>query len=285
MFDYQPNENFEPSSHTKQWYLYTHKTEYSFSGVPLPGLFQTTHYEWQVAGFLAIFLLEGIATFWASREGVVITAILVSIFVDLVLAVGAHRFQRSVCKLRNELVFEQDKEASLIRRQIKRTLAKQRLCYLMIAVSGVLKFVWFFDAYRIFDATALFVFTCYAIGAMLHMSCTGYALFTFILERKLYREHARYVETRGEAFAYGTDPLPHPLGEHQFVPLRVGKHEIKSDGNGKFWLYTFGVLTDAELRELIAKQYTPEQRRLLAIEGTSHQAMILTQGDAEGSQV
>ena len=103
MFDFQYQENFEPSSNTKEWCLYTHKTEHSFSGVTLPGLFQTTYYEWQMLGFVAIFVLEGMATYWCYIEGVLITAILASIFVDILFAIVAHVFSKDIRKLKNEL--------------------------------------------------------------------------------------------------------------------------------------------------------------------------------------
>jgi hypothetical protein len=282
MFDFQPNETFEPSSSTKHWCLYTHKTEHSFAGVPLPGLFQTTHYEWQVAGFLAIFLLEGTATYWAYRMGVIITAILASIFIDLVLAVVAHAFQSPICRLRNELVYEEDEVASALRMQLKKFIRRQRAFYSLIALSAMFKFLWFFSVYSAFDATALFVFTCYTLGAVLHMNSTGYAIFTLIFARKIRGEHIEYIETNARSFCYKPDPLKHALGENSLVSVVVGKHEIKEEPGDGYWLSTSGVLTDAELREMIAKQHTADQRRTVAIEGTRSQIVILKQGPEGG---
>jgi len=53
---------------------------------------------------------------------------------------------------------------------------------------------------------------------------------------------------------------------------------VEKGEDGKFWLFTYGVLTDPQLRELIARQPQPEQKRMLAIDGVRHQIVILDQG-------
>ena len=61
MYDFQFSENFEPTKNTKKWALYTHKSTSTFAHLQLPGLFQTTYYEWQIFGVIGIFLVEGLA--------------------------------------------------------------------------------------------------------------------------------------------------------------------------------------------------------------------------------
>ena len=136
-------------------------------------------------GFVCVFLLEGVATYWSSREGVVITAILASIFLDLVLAVTAHVYQKSICRMKNEMVYEDDINVGAIKNKLKRIMLKQHFFYLLIFISALFKIYWFLSVYRIIDATTLFIMTCYILGAILHIICTGYAVFTFIFNRKI----------------------------------------------------------------------------------------------------
>ena len=278
MFDFNYEENFEPSSNTKQWCLYTHKTPRAFAGVNLPGLFQTTNYVWQILGFIAIFLLEGLATFWCFLEGVVITAILASIFVDLVLAIVAHLYQKDICRMQNELIYEEQENAGRIERQLKSFKLRQNFFYLLIMISAIFKIFWFFDVYRIVDATMLFIMTCYIIGAILHITCTGYALFTFIFNWKINREHNAYLDSNHTVYAFDKNsPLRTRLNSQDVHEAQVGRHQIIKDPDGHIYLETLGVLTDAELWTLIGKQVEQEHKRALAVDGVRHQILILEQ--------
>ncbi len=278
MFEFKYDENFEPSSNTKQWWLYTHKTERSFSGVTLPGLFQTTYYEWQMLGFIMIFLLEGIATYWCYQEGVIITAILASMFVDIVLAIVAHIFQKDICKKKNELVYEDDVNLGAIKRNLASKQLKQRFFYLLIFISALFKIFWFFSVYGLVDATTLFIMTCYLIGAILHITCTGYAIFTFIFNRKLSKEYNKYLDSKHQMFAFDeTLPLRSKLSSTDLKEAEVGRHMITKGEDGHFYLETFGILTDSQLWALIGKQIEPEQKRALAVDGVKHQMLILQQ--------
>ena len=276
MFDFNYNENFEPSSNTKAFWLYTKKREMTSYGVTRPGLFATVNYEWQVVGFFTIFILEGIATWWAYREGVAITAILVSIFVDMVLAILSHLPQRDITRLKNLKMFAIGTDLANARMQQSNRRMVQRFFYLLIVVSACFKFYWFFSVYEVFDSTALFVLACYLIGALLHISCTGYAIFTTIFERKINREHREYNASGGTRHAF--DPgQPRPLRFDTAVELKtveVGRHKIERAAEG-FFLYTNGVLTDKELTTMIGMQITPDQQRVVAIEGVRHQYNLL----------
>jgi hypothetical protein len=279
MFEFQYSEKFEPTRSAKEWWLYTHKTSTTFAGVPLPGFFQTTNYEWQVTGFFTIFLLEGLATYWSYYEGVAITAILVSIFFDIVLALVAHRFQRPIAQLKNDLVFTENTSNKAKQKILAGKKFWQNFFYLLILVSALFKLLWFFLVYQVFDATCLFVFTCYLIGAVLHIACTGYAVFTFIFFRIIKREHNQYIKSEGAEFAFNPDnPLRSRIAtEMELETVVVGHHELKKDSDGKFFFFTRGVLMDKELFEMIGHQLSPEQKRTVAIEGVKQQYAILQQ--------
>lgn len=281
MFEFRFSEDFAPSSNTKEWSLYTHKTEQQVEGVVHPGLFQTTYYEWQMIGLAAIVLLEVAATYWCKIEGVVITAILASIFLDVVLAVVAHVFQKDICRLKNRMVYESDREIGIIKKRLQSARLKQRFFYFLIVVSAVFKIFWFVTVYNVIDATTLFITTCYLVGALLHARCTGYAIFTFIFNRKMSSEHAKYVDSRGERSAFDpAKPIPAIIaGPEDLAPVsvEVGRHRLFTK-EGQTLLHTLGVLTDAELTEMVGRQPQPEQKRVLLISGIKHQMEILTQG-------
>ena len=278
MYDFQFSENFEPSQNTKKWCLYTHKGTSTFAHLQLPGFFQTTYYEWQILGFIGIFLIEGLATYWCFLEGVIITAILASIFIDLVLAVVAHMFQKSICKMKNELFHEGETVSGAIKRRLSATKLRQRFFYLLIFVSALFKIFWFLNVYGIVDATTLFIMTCYLIGAILHITCTGYALFTFVFNRKIKNEHDKYDDSERKVFAFNDkDPLRTQLSSNTLHEAEAGRHRITNADDGNMYLETFGVLSDSELWTMIGRQIEPERKRTLAIDGVRHQMLILEQ--------
>lgn len=224
-------------------------------------------------------MLEGLATYWSFIEGVIITAILASIFIDFVLAITSHLFQQDICKMKNELIWADDKRVGAISNKLKSAKQKQHFFYLLILISALFKIFWFYNVYTIIDATTLFIMTCYIIGAILHITCTGYAIFTFLFNTKINREHKKYQNTMRKEFAFDErEPLrSDALNSADLNPAEVGRHRLVKANDGKFYLETFGVLTDSDLRSLIGRQTNPEQRRSLAIDGVKHQMLILQQ--------
>ena len=279
MNEFNYEENFAPSRTTKDWWLWTHKSPQKISGVSVPGLFQTTHYEWQLIGFFSIFLLEGIATFWSFTFGVAITAILVSIFVDVVLAIVAHIWHKEICRLKNENVFTEGERNTANGQKISRLKLVTYFFYLLILGSAGFKCFWFFSVYsigHIFDSTALFIFVCYALGAILHITCTGYAFYTLIFKIKIRGEHNAYINSDGAEHSFNvTTPLKGLIEtKMQLHPTEVGRHKIVKEDDGKFYFHTFGILTDKELRQFIGRQIEREQKRTVASEGVKHQYTI-----------
>lgn len=283
MFRFPYNETFEPSEQTKKWWLYTHKTEESFAGIRLPGLFQTTNYEWQVSGFFAIFILEGLATYWAWNEGVAITAILVSIFIDIFLAVLSHIPQKKICRLENENVFEVGEKNKSNQRKINAKKLIRNLFYVAIVFSAAFKFTWFYLVYMTFDSTALFILVCYLLGAILHITCTGYAIFTFIFNWKLRSEYNKYTDSDGQEFSENPMQLPIKTSA-DLQSVEIGRHRLVREDGG-FRLFTGGVLSDDQLKEMVGRQHSnPEAVRILAIEGVRQQVNILKQTSKQKPQ-
>ncbi|MEW6617998.1 MAG: hypothetical protein AB1422_01385 [bacterium] len=207
--------------------------------------------------------------------GVIITAILASIFVDLALAIVAHIFQKSICKMKNELVYKENDEKRITERSLRSTQSLQRFFYSLILLSAGFKICWFLSARSTPDATALFIGVCYFLGAILHITCTGYAIFTFIFKGKIKREYNKYLNSKSQAFGFDeNNPIETELTSGKLKTVTVGHHEI-IESDAKFLLKTLGVLTDEELWSMIARQDAGEPKRTLAIEGVEHQIKIL----------
>ena len=275
MIDIDNNENFEPSSETKVWWLYTHKTPHKIAGVLLPGVFQTTNYVEQILGFIAIFLLEGLATFWCFSEGVIITAILASIVVDLVLALVAHLYQKDICRLQNELIYEEQNKQGAIALKLKSLKLRQNFFYLLIMISAIFKIFWFYDVYRIIDATTLFIMTCYIVGAILHITCTGYVLFTFRFSLKMKSEYKKFLKSNQTE--YVRTKASQKLNYKGIKEVVAGPHRVTKRKDGQIYLETLGVLTDKELRGLILNQPDAESQGAMAKAGVRHQISMLGQ--------
>ncbi|RYC70179.1 MULTISPECIES: hypothetical protein [Spirosoma] len=278
-FDFPPGQDFVPSKETKNFWLYTKKSKRTFSGVVLPGLFETVGYPTQMLAFFAILLLEIVPTIYGIDQGVLWQAILAAIFIDIFLAVVSHIWHDSICRYRNELVNTDEpvlKEA--LRRKINRCLWYTYFFYVLILISGILKFYFFYDAYMTPDAIAGAVLVCYFLGALLHVAYTGYFLYTSRFNYKIQSEYSRYVESGGVKFKDQTGKVPQPLFQDgntfQVEPTSSGNHHIFQDENGRPFLETSGVLTDNELANLIVRQSYNVQG-LVARVGLKRQMEIL----------
>lgn len=284
MFTFRENENFEPSVKAKRRWRYTKKDSVEIAGLPMPGLFQTANYEFQLACFVLVFIVEGAATWQAQIEGVVITAILASIAVDVVLAVISHLFQPAICQLKNEAVWANEAERGRIRRRLAFNVFWQRFFYVLILASAAFKFLWFYNVYPVLDAKAVFVGVMYLIGGLLHIFFTGYAVFTFFHEWLLRSEHNQYLDSNQKEYRFREDET---VTEFDTVcEPASSRYAVVEPSNGKGTrLRTRGLLLDEDLRWLISRQKTPEQERALVINGVKHQMTIMNQEPVTGAAV
>ncbi len=272
-FEFDPSEKFEPSQATKKAGLATHKSQDQYAGVTLPGFFETTGYSWQLIGFFCIFLLEGAATFWSYSEGASVQIIIGLILLDVVLAIGSHWQHQDIVIYRNQLIFEKGAFHKKIAGKLNKALAWCNFFYFLIISSAVTKFWFFFMIYMFFDATALLIAFFYLLGGVLHILCTGYALFTTRFKIAIGKEHKKYIQSVAEQFRF--TPLEQEIdsGGMDLTPVTVGLHEIV-EKEGKFFFRTNGILNDRELGNFIAHQSNDHQRRIVAVEGIRHQYNI-----------
>ena len=278
-FNFPPDQDFVPSKETKNFWLYTKKSKRTFGGVALPGLFETVGYPTQMIGFFAILLLETIPTIYGIGEGVLWQAVVAAIFIDIFLAVVSHIWHDQICRHKNELV---NADRGVVKEDLKRKIDRYTLYtyifYILIIVSGILKFYFFYDAYMTPDAIAGAVLICYLLGSILHVAYTGYFLYTSRFNYKIQSEYSRYVLTDGEKFKDTTGKVPQPLfsdgDTFKVEPTTSGEHKIFQSPEGRYFLETCGVLTDNELANLIVRQPYDVQG-LIARKGLKRQMEIL----------
>ncbi len=281
-FEFQPNQNFEPSKATKEFWLYTKKSKRTFGGVILPGLFETVKYSNQMIGFVTIFILELIPTVYGIEEGVLWEAIVVAIFIDIALAIVSHLWHDKICRYKNELVLAPNEVAKEdLRRKISKCNTYTYFFYFLILASGCLKFYFFFDAYMTQDVIALGALVCYLLGAILHIAFTGYFLYTSHFNYKIHAEYSKYISTSGKSFGI-TDSNPQPINTDntnvQITEYTAGQHKIFKKENDQYYFDTYGVLTDKELASLAGIQKSATSQSIIAREGLKQQLLNLQGG-------
>jgi hypothetical protein len=274
MFDFNYEHNFQPDANALNLSLFTPKRASNSYGVIRPGLFNNPDYIWYAFGFFAILVLEG----WAlaiTYEHVEIQLIAALVVFDFFLAIFSHLPQKTIIKNKNIVLFETNKtKIEAANRAIASKTRTKWFWYSLILGSGFLKAWFFFLGYGSFDATSFAVCVFYIIGAILHILCTGYALYTLFTKIRFNSQFSGYISSSGQK--HQATSRSHALNSTvDLVEATVGKHHLEKKGSG-FQFRTFGVLTDSELGEFIGKQVNPEQQRVVAIEGVKHQFNMLS---------
>ena len=265
---------FQPSQKTKRAWLYARVPSFNSFSLKRPGLFGRVHIGLDLAGFIVTLVLELLATYYAHYEGVAITAILVMIFADIVIAIFAHLPMATIRYEANRQLYLLLKEIPRSRRRWSQARFRQRIGYFAILVSAALKIYWFMSIYQEFDTTSLFVMGCYLLAAVLHISCTGYLVFGLRFLFLWQREYSQHELSGGELFAVSEEqPLVVPiLTSASLNESPAGPHRLVHNSNkATFQLEIAGLLYDEELNDLLARQYQPEQQDAIVRAGVKAQ--------------
>jgi hypothetical protein len=121
------------------------------------------------------------------------------------------------------------------------------------------------------------------LGGILHISCTGYAIFSLIFLRKISVEHSKFKKSSGKKHYYDVQsPLNQPINLDGIKSLREvvvdRTHSIikrEEEDKGNFYFKTNGVLNDRQLNIMISNQQTDTEKRIIAVEGIKQQYLIL----------
>jgi len=278
-FHFDPNQNFEPSKQTKDFWLFTKKSQANFAGIHLPGLFESVGYSIQIVAFVAILILEGIPTYYGIEEGVLWQGIVAAIFVDIAFAICSHLWHNKTCLYKNQLVIAiSSVDQERINRLINSAKSKTYIFYFLIILSAGFKFYLFIDAYRTWNAISIGTLVSYSLGAILHIAYTGYFFYTSRFNHKIQGEYTQFVSSNGLKFGINAH-LEQPINtDNTNITLnetKVGGHSIYKKEDGRYYIKTFGILLDVELAALAGVQQTSIAQSIVAREGLKHQLLIL----------
>jgi len=263
--------NFEPQINTKNFWLYSRKYENTYSGVKLPGLFRTYNYTLDTFGFCLIVILEVLGMVALKQVTALPTIVILALVTaDILFAILAHLPVAKICRLKNEMVLE-DNPARLanLRNQLGASKLLHYIPWVIIVGLALFKILGYMTN-SIFDGTTVAICLAYAVVALLHIVCTGYFLFECFNRIIFFNPQKNQVlSLGGNINHFRTQLLEESI---DFIACEVNKHSIqKSDDSNQYVLKTWGVLTDDDLQAMIMRQKTQQQKMLLAKEGLRHQ--------------
>ncbi|QJD78877.1 hypothetical protein [Spirosoma rhododendri] len=272
------NNPFDPSLSTKRRWFYTKKNELNF-GVTLPGLCETTDYSTQMLAFFGILLLEIIPTVYGIAQGLLWEAVAAAILIDIALAIASHLWHNKILVAKNQLVITSNPiQIQNIQGEISKYKIWTNFFYALIFLSGCIKFAFFYVAYIYVDAISGAVLVCYLLGAVLHITYTGYFIYTSRYYWFVNSEYNQYLKTGGGRFAINIVNKQPILVDGAQVALntaQIGLHRISVDSKGTYFFETLGIMTDKELVGFINAQQSQIAQSVIAKEGLKHQLQSL----------
>jgi hypothetical protein len=300
--------NFEPGVELKNLWLNTRKNKVRFGNVELYGMFSTYGFGLDRFCFFLIIALEGWGLYNLNLliDNVVLSSLL--FFCDALFAIGSHYWSNDLILARNRLSMAKfdiiylkgkspNNEKEIEESNISKFKALSLIFQLLIIGLAGFK-IFSFLGNNTPDTPFALSFTIiltYLLVAYLHIRSTGYFLsglireirykaqynknllsqtpteFTvqnhreFDLNLQIEQNHAELVKL---ANIYGYTAPDQPRVD--FVNVMTKQHYLY---NNK--LYTWGVLEDRDLQNLISVQPTNKQKEFLAMYGLKHQFEIL----------
>ena len=300
--------NFEPGVELKNLWLNTRKNKVRFGNVELFGMFSTYGYGLDRFCFFLIIALEGWGLYNLNLliDNVVLSSLL--FFCDALFAIGSHYWSSDIVLARNRLSMakfdiiylkgkspsnEKEIEISNI---IKYNIYGSIFRLLIIGLAGfkIFSFLGNNTPDTPFALTFTIILT-YLLVAYLHIRSTGYFLSGLIKGSRYRTQYAKNLlsqdptdftvqnhrefdlnlqiiqnhnelEKMAVTFGFAVPPQP----GIDFVNAMTKQHYLYENK-----LYTWGVLEDRDLQNLISVQPTNKQKEFLAMYGLKHQFEIL----------
>lgn len=211
----QPLEGFEPGATTRKLLTYVCKKKKNIAGSEWPGLFEDTHFAALAIFTVIAVFLEGIGLMFiidqiglGPEAGFAAVAVLV--LLDVALAFAAHWVKEGpVCVCENKLhalslLAGGDNAAMGVQKAaLKSRISRAKilgfvLVLLIWALAGVKGFIYFSLVVAQgggLDSQVVFIFATYIIVALIHVKCTGYALFGLFARIAWQRGEKKYVDS------------------------------------------------------------------------------------------
>jgi hypothetical protein len=272
-----PEVHFQPNGTALKAWLSTNKNPMNNAGVIRPGLFNEPSIAYFL-GFLTILLIEGLATIYVN-EYMDIIAIAGTIFLDISLAWLSHRMEGKIAQAQNELLFNNNTlKGDKVRRILSRYSTFKNILHFLIMLSALYKGLSFYSTYDTLDSVVISICFAYLFGGFLHIRCTGYSFAYWSFRYIMYMQFAKFMDSDGTEYAYDkqNSRLTSIETSINLTTANTFKHAIVKDENGCFYFKTLGILLDTEISELVSKQLTKEQQRIVAVEAVRLQCEQLT---------
>jgi hypothetical protein len=290
---------FTPTRETKRKWLATRKGSYQAGSFQAPGFFDTDSFQLDSILFSSAVLLEavGLVAFYAFFDSIIFAMLF--FVLDFIFAIGSHWNKSRWVMLKNQLaiinrdgknqyVFGEDKDrdsngdkskAAKIHWRQKSILTFKILAglfYSLIIGIAVFKVVGFMQGWSAtgesFGVIPLLIAITYAIVAFIHIYATGYYFAELFFRRAIKKEKFRHMMTHAHCVPPGPPlylethiHLPNGLTMNRKIPHE--RHYLIND-----ILYTFGVITDDQIRNICnALPDNPVLKEVFLLQTLHHQ--------------
>jgi hypothetical protein len=299
MAEYKNNEGWEPSHKTLDYWRFIPMEKSKYEGFEMPPLFKGVNplINWMIIGFIAIFLLEGYATFLvAMPEGVPIEIITLLVLVDVFLAVLPHIKDGKRTDLKNFIFIGDYAEKFLLldeddkntyqnqtinnQNKLKNLNITKLLLYIPIVLSAGAKLYLFFGQYPFWGTyQAYIVLISYILGCILHIMCTGYVIMFWRFRARLKKDKNRFGQSNGKFNKIKSRP-DRLISPRTDVAFNIVEENLSNQKlvmhDDKYYLHCHGLLFDEEISDLISQQDTLKQQMPVALAGKIAQTKLLT---------
>jgi hypothetical protein len=203
---------FEPGQTTKTLIYYVNKKKSQIGSTPQQGLIQDEHFTFMLIFFVIalvleviglMFIIDAIALgFWHGLMSVSFLIIL-----DITFAFLFHLKTKTICRCENELVVlsltapdRVQTRAAHLRSKISKAKTTGILLAILIWLIAATKIIAFYSLKSVsaagVDTETMFIIVTYLIVALIHIYCTGYALFGLFARFSWWANEKSYIKGR-----------------------------------------------------------------------------------------
>ncbi len=289
-----PEENFEPSRNIKLLWRFTHKTPKRYTGIVLPGLFDTSFFALYTALFFTVIGLEIWGLVNLLNVGANPVMVVFLFLIDLTLAIVRHLPAGTICELQNHLVWQEDiEERSRLEGQIARRRFLQEFCSFLILIVAIFKVISFYALQGgTFNGLTAGIMVSYLVAAWIHIRVTGSFIFAILMNLFWAIDYNQYLKkAAGQkpedvlkkitriSYIESSVPLKEASVDRHILTLNNQSPTGGAPGKNQYVLKTVGILTDRQLHAFVYSQPNTEAKIKLMREGVYHQVLNILQAE------
>lgn len=269
---------FQPSGAALKKWLATRKSTIHINGVPLQGFFNDTGNSTDTSWFYVAMAAEllGLTTLitGGAINGIAflvgaVAVVVVSVFCDMLLAIGLHRHVGERCLIQSRLLLLNDNDKQKIhdltlqlqKGKFMDFILKTAIVLISMAKVGAIVVLGVFEMPGFY---VLFV-VIYAAVAYVHLYHTGYYLAYINTQKAIRKDHLKFA--KGHFLARQARQRVTTISALHDLPIRHSPHEIleESKDNHDYAINTIGVLTDNDIIGLINGQSDSNKLQLFKV--------------------